>query len=42
MAGAVEGMSGELDVFERPVLQTGKIVGNWHQLKPTTFDADAI
>jgi hypothetical protein len=41
MAGAVEGMSGELDVFERPVLQTGIIGGNWYQFKPTTVDADA-
>jgi hypothetical protein len=41
MAGAVEGMPGELDVFERPVLQTGIIGGNWYQFKPTSVDVDA-
>jgi hypothetical protein len=41
MAGALEGMPGELDIFERPVLQTGITGGNWYQFKPTSVDADA-
>jgi hypothetical protein len=41
MAGAVEGMPGELDIFERPVLQTGIVGGNWYQFKPTSVDSDA-
>ncbi|KAF4529787.1 hypothetical protein B566_EDAN018055 [Ephemera danica] len=41
MSGAIEGMSGELDIFERPILQTGVVGGNWYQFKPTSVDADA-
>lgn len=41
MAAVIEGMSGELDIFERPVMQTGILGGNWMQYKPTSFDADA-
>ncbi|KAF4520792.1 hypothetical protein B566_EDAN002368 [Ephemera danica] len=37
----IEGMPGELDIFERPVLQTGIIGGNWYQYKPTAVVTDA-
>jgi hypothetical protein len=37
----IEGMPGELDIFERPVLQTGIIGGNWYQFKPTAVVTDA-
>ena len=40
MAAAIEGMSGELDIFEKPVIQTGIIGGNWYQFKPITPVAD--
>lgn len=41
MAAVIEGMPGELDIFERPIMQTGILGGNWMQYKPTSFDADA-
>ncbi|KAF4526814.1 hypothetical protein B566_EDAN015140 [Ephemera danica] len=37
----IEGMPGELDIFERPFLQTGIIGGNWYQYKPTAVVTDA-
>jgi virulence-associated protein VapD len=37
----IEGMSGNLDIFERPLLQTGIIGDNWYQYKPTSVDVDA-
>ena len=40
MAAAIEGMTGELDIFEKPVIQTGIIGGNWYQFKPITPVAD--
>ena len=40
MAAAIEGMSGELDIFEKPVIQTGIVGGNWYQFKPITPVAD--
>ena len=36
MSAAIEGMPGELDIFEKPVVQTGIIGGNWYQFKPIT------
>jgi hypothetical protein len=41
MAFAVEGMPGELDIFETPVVQSAIIGGNWYQYKPTSSIADA-
>jgi hypothetical protein len=41
MSAVVEGMSHELDLFERPIMQTGVVGGNWHQFKATSADVDA-
>lgn len=37
---AIEGMPGELDIFERPVIQTGILGGNYIQYKPTALVTD--
>jgi hypothetical protein len=33
---AIEGMAGELDIFEKPILQTSIVGGNWQQYKTST------
>lgn len=41
MAAVIEGMSGELDIFERPLMQTNVVGGNYYQYKATSADVDA-
>lgn len=41
-AGLVmEGMPGQLDIFEKPIVQGGIIGGNYYQYKPTTSISDS-